>query len=236
MLHMIARWLISRSIDEGHPLPGWLRRWIDRDDELEQFEMLSRQLGCRLKGDAPGWIASRSLPAGEESAGRRGIVGGQRAANRRNRRLAWSLAACAVAACAGFAIARLQMEPDHRERPIPSGDDTMVQMPATATITVADREWLAAAWKTSRTNFGQLQARAKDLPRRAERWRLPGASIVEPVEVAGSTAGRALATLGRGMDSEQRQLTSDMQTAFSFFTYRLPASVGKLVGWRPPAD
>lgn len=231
MLRMIARWLISRSIDEGHRLPGWMRRWIDRDDELNQFEMLSQQLGCRLKNDALGWITSQSLSVGGKSTGRQEIVPGQRAPNRRKRRLAWSLAALSVAACAGFAIARLRWERGPLERAISSGDRTIAQMPAVATITEADREWLAAAWNTSRANLNQWHARADGLSRRAQRWMSPGVSIVEPVQVAGSTAGRALATLRRSMDSEQEQLTSDMKTALSFFAYRLPVSAGKLVGW-----
>jgi hypothetical protein len=56
---------------------------------------------------------------------------------------------------------------------------------------------------------------------------------VEPAEAAGSTTGRALATLDRGMLSEQQQLTSDAKTAYSFFAHRLPASLARLVGWRP---
>jgi len=158
MLRMIARWFISRSIDEDRRPPGWLRHWIDRDDELQQFEMLSRQLGSRLKDDAAGWISSQALAAAEESAARRRIVTPQPASFRRERMLALSLAVCTLAACALFAVARWQPQPDQAGQPTLEGDHRITQAPAPVTIAATDREWLATAWKSSRANLGQLRA------------------------------------------------------------------------------
>jgi hypothetical protein len=245
MLRMIARWFISRSIDEDVRLSNWLRRWIDCDEELKQFEILSQQLGNRLKKDAPHWIASQALPADEQtspeitpshSAPLRSRLVVQRVV-RRKRKVAWSLAACALAACALLAFSRLQTEGDHAGQPRLLQDRGLAQAPASETISAADREWLVAALKTGRIQLGRLQAQATELPRRARVVELPGvAAIVEPTEVAGMTAGRALANLDRGMQSEQQQLNSDIKAAVTFFAYRLPASMARLVGWQPPAN
>jgi hypothetical protein len=238
MFRMLARWLISRSIDEGRRVPDWLRHWIDRDHDLKQFEKLSRQLGDDLKKDSGGWIASQASAAGEELAGRRRLVVAEPATFRLRHRGAWSLASLslgtgALAACAWFVVARLQAPPDRAEQPTPDAQRQVVQTPEAVTITAADREWLATTWRTTQANFNQLQARARALPARAEILKLPGVStIVEPAETAGSTTGRALATLDRGMLWQQQQLADDAKTAFSFFTYRLPASLARLVGWR----
>jgi hypothetical protein len=238
MLRMIARWYISRSIDEDVRLPNWLRRWIDRDDELKQFEMASRQLDSRLKSDAPGWIASQATGAVEEAVRPQTMVAVTTKSSRRERTIAWSLAASAIAAGAFFAIAWLQsaklpLNEDRVEQSLPGAEKHLALTPSTDTMSAVDREWLITAWKRSRANLGRLKAHAEDLPRRVEVLKMPDAStVVEPAAVAGSTAGRALATLDRGMESERQQLTSDVRAAFSFFAYRLPESVARLVGWQ----
>jgi hypothetical protein len=238
MLRMIARWFISRSIDEDVRLPNWLRQWIDRDDELKRFELASRQLDSRLKSDAPGWIASQATGAVEEAVGPRQMVAVTTKSSRRERTIAWWLAASAIAAGAFFGIAwlqsaRLPLNEDHFEQSLPGADKRLAATPSTETISAVDREWLIIAWKRGRVNFGRLKAHAEYLPREVEVLKMPDAStIIEPAVVAGSTAGRALAALDRGMESEQQQLTSDVRTAFSFFAYRLPASMARLVGWQ----
>jgi hypothetical protein len=238
MLHMIAKWFISRSIDENRPIPDWLARWVDRNHDLKQFELQSRQLGHRLKSDAPGWIASQALPASEELAGRRQFVTPQRVSLLGKRPIALSLAAGASVLATGilFTVTQLHSHRDQIEKPVSGTDRRFVETNPVETITAADLEWLVRSWKTSRANLGELQTRAWDLPRRTQDWKMPGVSaIVEPAEVAGSTAGRALATLDHCVEFEQKQLTSDIKTAFSFFAYRLPSSMAKLAGLEPPA-
>lgn len=236
MLRMIARWFISRSIDEDRRLPDWLCHWIERHIDVKQFEMRSRQLGDRLKNDAPSWIASQALPASEEPADRRQIVAPQRVSVGGKRTMAWSLAAGVLAASFLFAVAQFPSHRDRVEQSASRKDRPFAPTTAVETISAADREWLVRSWKASRANLDQLQARASDRPRRTRVWKLPGVSvIVEPAKVAGSVTGRALATLDRGIETEQKQLTSDMRTALAFFAYRLPSSMAKLVGWRPPA-
>src|SRR5436190_973206 len=127
MLRMIARWFISRSIDEDVRPPNWIRHWIDRDEELKQFEITSRQLDSRLKSDAPGWIASQATGAAEETAGPQRTVAVTTNSSRRVRTVAWSLAASAIAAGALFAIAwlqsaRWQRNGDHVAQSLPGGD------------------------------------------------------------------------------------------------------------------
>jgi hypothetical protein len=245
MLHRIARWLISRSIDEDRPVPVWLRRWIDRDEELRQFETQSRQLEGRLKDDACGWIASQArsseaFTGSATSVGRQRRVIAQPATFRGERILRWALGALgamALATCAWFAVARWPWQRAEAERHGQDESRQIAQAPATPTISAADRKWLSATWNSSRASLGQWQARAQELPGRMETLKLPALSaIVEPAEAVGSTTGRALATLDRGMQSEEQQLTSDAKAAYSFFAYRLPASLARLVGWRPAED
>jgi hypothetical protein len=227
----------------------WLRPWIDRDEELKQFERLSRRLGDQLKDDACGWIASQAvsseaLPGSATSVGRERCVMAQPATFRGDRRLRWALGALgatALATCAWFAVARWQWQGAQAQQRHQDESREIAQappMPTTAaTISAADREWLSATWNSSRASLGQWQARAQELPGRTEMLKLPGLSaIVEPAEAVGSTAGRALATLDRGMQSEEQQLTSDAKAAYSFFAHRLPASLARLVGWRPGED
>jgi hypothetical protein len=60
---------------------------------------------------------------------------------------------------------------------------------------------------------------------------MPGFSAIrEPARIAGSIAGRMAATLDNGIQSQRQQFTTDLQSALSFFTHRLPATAAKLLG------
>lgn len=242
MFRLVAKWLISRSIDDDRPAPNWLRHWIDRDHELKQFELLSRQLVRRLKDDSRGRIASLPSLTGEPSARRQRHVTGHPASRRRGHRVdpslgTLSLGALTLAACVGFLVGQLPSHRDQLERSEHEETQHIAKPPATAKIDAADREWLATTWKTSRTTLGQLRSQIRTVSGRTDVVKLSNLSaIIKPAEAAGSSAGRALATLDRSMQSQQQQLASDAKATFAFFTRRLPTSVAKLVGWPPQAD
>jgi hypothetical protein len=237
MLHFVAKWLISRSIDENRRPAGWLGRWIDRDDELRRFEILSRQLGDRLSDDARSRISSQQMATGGRLPGRPRVVLARQAPFRRRRSVAWSvggltLGTAVVVACAWFVIGRLHSKGERATQPDPAEDGRIV---ATAKLTAADRERVVRAWKTGHESLMRLRLHA--FTPRHEMSNPPDLSpIVEPAEAAGSTVGQVLATLDRGMESEQEKLAFDAKAAFSFFAHRLPASIAKLVGWRRMAD
>lgn len=237
MFHRIARWLISRSIDEDRSVPHWLRSWIDRNEGLKDFETMSRQIGRQLKSDAREWISSQALPGRVESVLSRRLFTPNAVSLARVRIMRRSVGAMilgttGVAACAWFTIGHFRSHSDQVKQSDAEGGRPIAEAHPTGTITSADREWLATVWRRSRTKLGQLQARATSLPGGAEILNLPSRSaIMQPAQVVASTTGRALAMLDRGIDSEQKQLTSDARAAFSFFAHRLPASLAKLVGW-----
>jgi hypothetical protein len=74
MYGWIARWFVSRSIDEGRAVPAWVARRMERDEALRQFDLASRRMIQRLQDDAPQWLATRADPqwfsAPSEKAGR----------------------------------------------------------------------------------------------------------------------------------------------------------------------
>lgn len=56
----IARWFVSRSIDEGRAVPSWVARRMERDETLRQFDLASRRMIQRLQDDAPQWMSTRA--------------------------------------------------------------------------------------------------------------------------------------------------------------------------------
>lgn len=237
MLRTIFEWLISRSIDQDRPLPDWLKRRVDRDDDLKQFEVRSRQLGDRLRVEAADWIASGASAKANDSALRRQIVTQHRNAPGRGRqKIVWTLLAGSMAAMLVFAVFQLGSPGDRVARLDPGRDPHLAKAPPVKKTPDPDHKSLVRWLKDKEAKLGQLRSRMNELPSPTEDWKLPDVSvIVEPAKAAGSSAGHALAILDRGVESEQQLLKSELQTAFSFFAYRLPTSVAKLVGWKPPA-
>lgn len=234
MLRVIVKWMISRSIDEGRPVPAWVRRKIDGDQELKQFELRSRQLGLRLKSEADGWIARQSTPVTEPS-----LRTEQVSANKSLRRMMWFAGAgvAVSAATIGLTVALNRSEVDS---PIQTGPDSGQSVAATKRTVETDLEvakvgeWLIQSVNKSHATFEQLHSRTPTLPIRFESLKLPTvAQLTEPAKVAGSTASQAFTMLDRGLETEQKRLTSEVRSAFSFFTYRLPMSLAKLAGRNP---
>ena len=242
MLRVIAQWWISSAIDQDRPLPGWLRRWVQRDPELMQYELMMRQLGDRLKGEAADWVSRPSLPASmtvpesAERADRRPMLVPQRDSRPKKQRVVWTVGAVVSAACLFYIALRTTSIKDAVPPPVSDGNPQLAQTPRGRILTDTEREKLVRLWKVSRIDISELQRRARELPGQTQDWKLPPASVmIQPVNVAGAKLGHALVTLEQGMETEQKRLTSELKSAASFFTYRLPASVGKLVKLPPSA-
>jgi hypothetical protein len=233
MIRTIFKWFISSSIDHQVRLPHWVRGCIDRDHELRHFESLARQLGSRLKRDAPGWIVIQAAQVTDDASAPRLLASTQASPSLVRRRIAWSLAVGALAASVLVVLASLRSGNDQVYRPNPSGDGQSVAISHDETRAALDRQWLITAWKTGRTSFNQLTAHSVDLRNLVEVPDMPDSSTIrEPAKIAGSIAGRMAAKFDSGIQSQRRQFTSDLLSAFSFFTHRLPATAAKLVGLR----
>lgn len=49
MKRLLARWMISRSLDLGKPIPQRVIRWIERDPQLRAFQAMSHRLDVQLR-------------------------------------------------------------------------------------------------------------------------------------------------------------------------------------------
>lgn len=231
MIRTIFKWFISRSIDQSVRLPHWVRSWIDRDQELRHFESLARQLGSRLKRDAPAWIAIQAVPVTDNASASRVLASIPASPSLVRRRIAWSLAAGALAASVVFVLASLPGGGDQINQPIPSGDVSPVAISHDETSSALKRQWLITAWKTGQTSFNQLKVHSADLRSRLDVPQMPDFSTIrEPSRIVGAIAGRMAVAFDSGIRLQRQQFTSDLQSAFSFFTHRLPATAAKLVG------
>jgi hypothetical protein len=157
MFRAIAKWMISRSIDEGIPLSGWLRWWIRRDPSLRQFELQSRQLCRRLTCDAAAWIARGQMHvAGEPVELRQPASVPLR--SRGLRTIAWSVTACALAASALIVLARFHTGDDRIVQPPLSANHRPIGVDSSRAAVMNERQILADAWKVGRAAAGQWQA------------------------------------------------------------------------------
>jgi hypothetical protein len=235
MPRFIIKWIISRAIDEDQPLPDWVRRTVDRDEELKQFERNSLRLCERLKHDAPGWIAAQAVPEAivregtdQKNAARPSVVSDRR------RVIGWSLSVAALAACILFVVFNGVPQINRQAQPVLTNHPEEVPESERVQITDADREWLVQSLKNTQKTLDQVDSLIRDLPDRTANWKLPPISVIaDQAESIGSTAGHALVVLDRGMASEQKRLKSEVQSAVSFFTRRLPDSMARLAGLRP---
>jgi hypothetical protein len=194
--------LISRSIDEDVRLAGWLRRWIERDAELRQFEWQSRQLAGRLTREAAGWMASSQRHEKHQPVELRRLARSHASPSRRLTAMSWSLAACALAATAVIVWARFHTDSSRVAQPAWPADHRQADAPPVSTSLTNERQMLANAWKVGRAAAGQWQA------------------------------SRVLSTLDDGLQRQRQELSSGTRSAVSFFAYRLPVSAARLVGLR----
>jgi hypothetical protein len=233
MLRTFGKWMISRASERETPLPGWLRRWADHDQELARFAAASRRLGPLLRRDAAEWL---DVQTEEVRPARRSHARASGAEQRPvqlpvglvRRRFAGAWAAGGVAAALVLAALawRMPTSEDSSVAPVPRGGQA-------ATISPQEREQLILAWRAGRANLGAWQARVKGVSRRIGAYELRRATLKFPrVEIADAATERVLTALDAAAAAQRRELADGVKSAYGFFAERLPASVAALVGWQ----
>jgi hypothetical protein len=209
MMRTIAKWFVSRSLDQNVLLPRWVRKRIDSQPELKQFELLAKRLDSQLKQDAPAWAVLQATQVMEETcdSSERTLAPTNRW--RVSSKMSWSVAVGALAASVIFLVLN-SWSTNNKTR---------------------QNQLLIATWKTTQTGINHLKTYSDELSSHVE---VPNFSqlitMIEP-EFRGSIASRAAASLD-SVQLQQKQFASDLRLAISFFTHRLPATAAKLVGLR----
>lgn len=228
MFRMIGKWLISRAIERDRPPRGMLRRWIDHDEELFQFEAALQGMLARLRGDAGGWLgrdANHGFSAGE----RRPLEHARCVPLARSgHRIARPAVASGLAACLVI-MALLWPALSDQGTSIPTNLQERVAREGNATLTPDDRAQLMAAWQLGRAQIEAWQARATDVPRKLENvpWSI---APVLPARWTGAATKRVHAALEMAVVAQRQELADGMKSAITFISRRLPASVAHLVG------
>lgn len=206
MRRLLARWLISRSIDADRELPHWLRAWAT-DLETARFEAAARKLAASLADDATAWRAIDPHPARQvrtaDNAGWRPIFD--------RRALAAGVVACLFVT--GLALRSRESGPQQ-------------QSPATP------QEW---QFFLATIEEGRLMAKSLD-PQpewklalqtlEPSMRRLPLPRFQSGTDNA---ALQAYSAVDKHLRRQRDSLNSQMDAAMSFFTQRLPESTAKVV-------
>ncbi|MBN1589234.1 MAG: hypothetical protein JW888_06950 [Pirellulales bacterium] len=214
MKRPIARWLISRSIDDPTcAIPAWVERAMERDASLREYQRRSQQLARQLEQDAPGWIAA-APPATRPASHVRRSTG--------RITLAASLAAGLL-----IAIGLWQGIP---------GTHQSAQTPAESELPPIDLESLADSWNSGRRTVARLSQHAEDVAAALLNPPAPrlAVDLREPVASAGVAYGQTLALLDREMEQERDRIASDLRGTIRFFTHELPSQVAHPKKASPP--
>ncbi|MCC6494378.1 MAG: hypothetical protein IT424_15305 [Pirellulales bacterium] len=214
MLRTLAKWRISAAADRCQPLPPALRRRVDGDPELLAFESAARRLCDRLRRDSPAWL--------NQQADRRPLAAPHRlvkahtASADRARPAVRQPARAALALAAGLAIALGLWR---------SAGELRYQH-----ISAADRQQLVAALQLGRANLAQAAHawRGVDAELAWPAWPPPPRFL--PSEQVRASAGRLWSVFDQRVETRRQAIADRAKGAYDFFTVRLPASFGLLVG------
>jgi hypothetical protein len=215
MLRKALKWRISSAIDRDAPLGPLLRKRVDQDPVLAEFEAQSRRLCEELRRDAPAWIKQRtSLPAAATL--QTPPIEIDRRRRYRRRRVVGVAAALALAASALVAVAVWQTTGPRRYQ----------------RMSQADRAELAAALVAGRANLAQFAHAITrvDAEVNWSAWRPPLSLDLAARARARASAQRVLAAFDQRVESQRQELAVGAKSACAFFTDRLPASMAALVG------
>lgn len=231
MDRFIVRWLIDRAAERDAPLPGWLRRRIARDAELQRFEAASRGLAARLRRDAAPWLALHGDEArGASDHPRLAAPTAHVERSPRSRRSVAQTLAYALAASV-LAVALWRALDDANQSPTMSSDEPLANASSVEGISSADRAQLAAAWRSGRSLASSWQAHAQNAVARIEEVDLINPAMIVPRMPSTSAATERLrAALDEAVATQQREFAAGMKSAYRFFAVRLGASVAQLVG------
>lgn len=227
MFRKLLKWQISAAIDRDAELPAALRARVERDSELAAFESASRALAARLRREAPAWLEQQAS-SGEGAAtavaarysrapsdGELGRAAGRDlSAHSSGAPAKAALASLALAASVLVAIALWHVRGPGRYRH----------------MSEADRQQLIEAVKAGRASLAQVAHAIKKVD-----VKLPWPSLTQDgrltaEEEARASAARAMTAFDRRVQTQRSQLAAGAESAFDFFTVRLPQSMAILVG------
>jgi hypothetical protein len=224
MKHYIARWFISRSIDDpSQPLPAWVTRRLPRDRALREFERNARQLVQRLEQDAAQWIFATSTPSAVRSVPRRGAWA-------ESVPTAAGKVALALGLAAGLLVAISLWRHVPESPPISSAIHSLPLAHAPETSALDLPSW-DNSWSLGRRMVDRLAERAEELAATMSLPGSPGLTVnpSAPLESAGVAYGRALATLDQNFQLEQDRIAAEIRGTIHFFAHHLPAQVANQV-------
>lgn len=212
MRRMIARWMIGRSIDEGRQAPRWVRRLVERDAALADYERRARLLADRLAGDAAAWADAADDRGASGSGGHRAVVG--YVGPSRTMRVVFRIAA--AVALAGIVWVVIPKEAGEIDPGNPPG----------GVVVSGDPE-------ASGADADQLRAMIADGLEAARKWRdetrdeIANAAIgtvrdmiERPVDSAARATGQTLAMLTTGVTRESAALRRDTRESIDYLSRR----------------
>lgn len=227
MLNVIAKWYISRAIDCNRPLPGWVARRVDSNEELSQFLRRSQRLASQLTAkDAHHTAVARAanMPdtvseVSQASRAQQGAQAIQTFASRRSVSFGLTLAA-AITLCI-FAW-RYQPQPSEPTAKLNEPTKTLTE---TQTNSVADSSTRSLAKPTDATKDIQLVTLISAGKEVADQWSSRAAASASE-----STAYIALINAAVALDQDSTDSSSLLAEQVVAPVHQVGQRYGALLG------
>jgi hypothetical protein len=226
MKRAILKWRISRAIDRPQDVSVWLRSQIERDHALKRFEQAARRLERDLRKDSPAWIGHEGswTDAKATTCAREKVL-----RKRWTTSPGFSLSlTAALAACLIGTVLIWNARVDQSSST--PGEMALADSSVRRTSPV-DAKAIA---EVIDAGHALIQPLARIT---ASRQRLPNMDVVRSgirasydrmVDV--DEADQVWEDVKSMMHKERRHLTTDLRSAYLFFSHRLPRSTARLMG------
>jgi hypothetical protein len=253
MIRPFAKWLISRSIDQGRPLPKWLESLVARDESLRRFHQQAIRLEGRLRDEAGHWAEGnksqrhQAITAGwvQPNSDRVRMAADQSPPPRSRAAGPWSILPATAATIFLVAIGawiyrsgeQVQGQATLAQGNSAVVNDALLNKNDPATEESRKALLLATLRSTSQairsfkpviddTTASKLMG---PMDWSSSQWSL-SKTIDQSTDFAGAKTGQVLMQLNDGMESEHQQILNDLKRATNYFSSTLPKRAGKLVG------
>ncbi len=228
MLNVIAKWYISRAIDCNRPLPGWVARRVDSNEQLSQFLRRSQRLASQLTtrdahhaavaraANMPDTVSEVSLAS---RAPQHRAQANQTLASRRS--VSFGLA---LAAAITFCIFAWRYQPQPSE-PTAKLNEPTKTLTETQTNTVADSSTRSLAKPTNATKDIQLVTLISAGKEVADQWSSRAAASASE-----STAYNALVNAAIALDQDSTDSSSLLAEQVVAPVHQVGQRYGALLG------
>lgn len=223
-MRALAKWYISRSLDSGKALPGWVDRQLKHDAALQQFLHQSQQLAARLQ-------ASDSLRPTNDHANRP-IVSSKSVTNSRS---------VVIASLALAALLFLMFSPlfNPREPLREVEPELAAQATGSEALSLAELEKLATSGSKlinlandrATRLVNPLATQLRDAEHLAEELQLSPIQVMAPIHSVGSQYGELLSQVDQQIADDNRRLLSEGISAWRSFLREAPRSAATFVSW-----